>query len=330
MLTMRHGIANAKTAKPSLSGVMLGSALLGNVLLGSFVLLTGCGPNLILTRATPAPVTVAPLRQVVEAVPASGRVQVRAGDSLYDIATRYQVTPQSVIQENNLLAPYNLRFGQSLKITPPRVHVVRVGDSVNLISQRYAVSPFQLAQLNNLQAPFELAVGQRLQLPMSLDFSVLDSGVPEGAGTATVAPAPTKTAVPRKKFVAPQLGQGVFSWPVKGEIITEFGPSARGVHNDGVNISSASGAPVMVSATGTVAFVGENIKNFGKLVLVKHDGGIMTAYAHLQDITVREGQVLTAGDTIGSVGATGRVDRPQLHFEIRKSRQPIDPRRLIL
>ncbi len=327
---MRHGIANAKTAKSSLSGVMLGSALLGNVLLGSVVLLAGCGPNLSLTRATPAPVTVAPLRQVVEAVPTSGRVQVRAGDSLYDIATRYHVTPQSVIQENNLLAPYNLRVGQSLKITPPRVHVVRFGDSVNLISQRYAVSPFQLAQLNNIQAPFELAVGRQLQLPMSLNFSVLDSGVPESDGTATVAPAPTKTAVPRKKFVAPQLGQGVFSWPVEGEIITEFGPSARGVHNDGVNISSASGAPVMVSATGTVAFVGENIKNFGKLVLVKHDGGIITAYAHLQDIAVREGQVLSAGDTIGSVGATGRVDRPQLHFEIRKSRQPIDPRSLIL
>ena len=322
---MRHWIANAKIAKSSLSGILLGSALLGSI-----VLLAGCGPNLSLTRATPAPVTVAPLRQTVEAVPASGRVQVRAGDSLYDIATRYQVTPQSVIQENNLLTPYNLRVGQSLKITPPRVHVVRFGDSVNLISQRYAVSPFQLAQLNNLQAPFELTVGQRLQLPMSLDFSVLDSGVPESAGTTTVAPTPTKTAVPRKKFVAPQLGQGVFSWPVEGEIITEFGPSARGVHNDGVNISSTPGAPVMVSATGTVAFVGENIKNFGKLVLVKHDGGIITAYAHLQDIAVREGQVLTAGDTIGSVGATGRVDRPQLHFEIRKSRQPIDPRSLIL
>ena len=146
---MRHGIANAKTVRSSLSSVMLGS-----VLLISSVLLAGCGPNLSLTRATPAPVTVAPLRQVVEAVPASGWVQVRAGDSLYDIATRYQVTPQSVIQENNLLVPYNLRVGQSLKITPPRVHVVRFGDSVNLISQRYAVSPFQLAQLNNLQAPF--------------------------------------------------------------------------------------------------------------------------------------------------------------------------------
>ena len=297
------------------------------VLTGSVLFLTGCGPNLSLTRATPAPVTVAPLRQAVEAVPANGVINVRAGDSLYDIAARYQVTPQSIIQENNLVAPFTLRTGQSLKITPPRTHIVRFGDSVNLISQRYAVSPYQLAQLNNLDAPFELTVGQRLQLPMSLDFSVLDSGVPDGASPAVAVP--TQPSQPRKKFVAPKLGAGGFSWPVEGEIITEFGPSARGVHNDGVNIAADMGAPVTVSANGTVAFVGDNIKNFGKLVLVKHDGGIITAYAHLDSISVSEGDVLAAGDSIGNVGATGRVDRPQLHFEIRKSRQPIDPRSLI-
>ena len=96
-----------------------------------------------------------------------------------------------------------------------------------------------------------------------------------------------------------------------------------------MNIAANMGAPVVVSANGTVAFVGDNIKNFGKLVLVKHDGGIITAYAHLDSISVNEGDVLAAGDTIGSVGSTGRVGRPQLHFEIRKSRQPIDPRNLI-
>ena len=96
-----------------------------------------------------------------------------------------------------------------------------------------------------------------------------------------------------------------------------------------MNIAANMGAPVTVSATGTVACVGDNIKNFGKLVLVKHDGGIITAYAHLDSILVREGDVLAAGDAIGNVGATGRVSRPQLHFEIRKSRQPIDPRSLI-
>ena len=316
---MSKATANAGYVRVYLIGVLTSSVLM----------FTGCGPNLSLTRATPAPVTLAPLRQALEAVPANGMVTVRPGDSLYDLAARYQVTPQSIIQENNLLAPFTLRTGQSLKIIPPREHIVRVGDSINLISQRYAVSPYQLAQLNNLDAPFELTVGQTLQLPISLDFSVLDSGVPDGASPAVAAFVHTQPSQQRKKFVAPKSEAGGYSWPVEGEIITEFGPSARGVHNDGVNIAANVGAPVTASATGTVAFVGENIKNFGKLVLVKHDGGIITAYAHLDSISVREGDVLAAGDAIGNVGVSGRVDRPQLHFEIRKSRQPIDPRSLI-
>lgn len=300
------------------------------VVLTSIVLLvTGCGPNLSLTRTTPLPVKLAPLRQAVEAVPATGVVNVRSGDSLYDLAARYQVTPQSIIQENKLVIPFTLRAGQSLKIIPPRVHIVRFDDSVNLISQRYAVSPYQLAQLNKLDSPFELTIGQRLQLPMSLDFSVLDSIVSEGAIPTVAMSTPSQLNKPRKQFVAPKSGPVGFNWPVKGEIITDFGPSARGVHNDGINIAADIGAPVIVSAAGTVAFVGDNIKNFGKLVLVKHDGGIITAYAHLDSIAVNEGDILAAGDTIGNVGATGRVDRPQLHFEIRKSRQPIDPRSII-
>ena len=299
------------------------------VLSSGTVLLTGCSPNLSLTRAEPAPVTVAPLRQAVEAVPANFMINVRVGDRLYDLAARYRVTPQSIIQENNLVAPFTLKTGQSLKIIPPRTHIVQFGDSVNLISQRYAVSPYQLAQLNNLELPFELTVGQKLQLPMSLDFGVLDNNVSGGSSSAIAVTFPTQKSQQRKAFVAPKLGSGGFSWPVQGEIITEFGPSARGVHNDGVNIATDMGAPVIVSATGTVAFVGDNIKNFGKLVLVKHDGGIITAYAHLDSISVQEGDVLAAGDPIGNVGSTGRVDRPQLHFEIRKSRQPIDPRTMI-
>ena len=306
-----------------------GGIFLVGVLTGIVLLVTGCGPNFSLTRTTPVPVKAAPLRQVLEAVPANGVIDVRSGDSLYDLAARYQVTPQSIIEENDLIIPFALQTGQRLKIIPPRTHIVRSGDSVNLISQRYAVSPYQLAQLNNLDAPFELIVGQRLQLPLSLDFSVLDSSVPDGAIPVAVMSAPTQPSEPRKQFVAPKSGAVGFNWPVKGEIITDFGPSARGVHNDGVNIAADIGAPVIVSATGTVAFVGDNIKNFGKLVLVKRHGGFITAYAHLDSIVVSEGDILAAGDSIGNVGATGRVDRPQLHFEIRKSRQPIDPRSLI-
>ena len=298
-------------------------------------LLAACQtPNLSLNRSTPAKLIIAPLREPVEPIPPSQMVEVRANDTLYAVATRYQVTPQSVIEANGLQPPYNLRKGLALKLVPRRTHIVRPGDSVYVISQRYAVSQYQLAQLNFLKPPFELKIGQKLQLPNSLDFSVLDVGLPDGvSGTNIAQPAPTKTSVPaapRKRFVAPSLaGSSGFSWPVQGEIIAEFGPSQRGVHNDGVNIAASEGASVGAAAKGRVAFVGTNIKSFGKLVLVKHDGGIISAYAHLGDISVTEGDIVTAGQSIGTIGRSGRVDSPQLHFEIRKSRQPVDPRSLI-
>ena len=298
-------------------------------------LLAACqAPNLSLNRSTPAKLVVAPLREPVGAIPPNQIVEVRANDTLYAVATRYQVTPQSVIEANGLQPPYNLRKGQALKLVPRRTHIVRPGDSVYVISQRYAVSQYQLAQLNYLKPPFELKIGQKLQLPNSLDFSVLDVGLPDGVSSTNIAqPTPTETSVPtapRKRFVAPSLaGSSGFTWPVQGEIITEFGPSQRGVHNDGVNIAASEGASVGAAAKGRVAFVGTNIKSFGKLVLVKHDGGIITAYAHLGDISVKEGDIVTAGQSIGTIGRSGRVDSPQLHFEIRKSRQPVDPRSLI-
>ena len=298
-------------------------------------LLAACqAPNLSLNRSTPAKLVVAPLREPVEAIPPNQIVEVRANDTLYAVATRYQVTPQSVIEANGLQPPYNLRKGQALKLVPRRTHIVRPGDSVYVITQRYAVSQYQLAQLNYLKPPFELKIGQKLQLPNSLDFSVLDVGLPDGVSSTNIAqPTPTETSVPtapRKRFVAPSLaGSSGFTWPVQGEIITEFGPSQRGVHNDGVNIAASEGASVGAAAKGRVAFVGTNIKSFGKLVLVKHDGGIITAYAHLGDISVKEGDIVTAGQSIGTIGRSGRVDSPQLHFEIRKSRQPVDPRSLI-
>jgi murein DD-endopeptidase MepM/ murein hydrolase activator NlpD len=311
---------------------------LGNAtLIGGALLLTACQtPNLTLNRTSPAELLVAPLRQPLEPVPVGGMVEVRENDTLFGVATRYNVTPQSIIETNGLSPPYMLDQGKVLKIVPHRSHTVRHGDSVYVISQRYAVSQYQLAQLNGLSPPFELEVGQQLQLPNTLDFSVLDIGLPDGiSGTDVAQPKTTPkkiatAAVPRKRFVAPALGASAgFTWPVEGEIIAEFGPSQRGVHNDGVNIAAKQGVTVGAAARGRVAFVGSNIKSFGQLVLIKHDGGIITAYAHLSDIAVKEGDLVTLGQAIGSVGQSGRVETPQLHFEIRKSRQPVDPRSLI-
>tara|TARA_A100001015_G_C15019098_1_gene727054 strand:+ start:1090 stop:2076 length:987 start_codon:yes stop_codon:yes gene_type:complete len=312
------------------------------VLLGSIV--AGCqSPSLVgaknvltLKSDTPANVENAPLREARQTIPVSGTVVVQDGDNLYRIATRYQVTPQSIIRDNDLVAPYNLYSGQVLRVKPSKTHVVKIADSLFSLSQRYAVSQFELARLNQLSEPYALTVGQVLLLPETLDLSVLqiDGLVPDKVTTTTTA-APSSAPVlqskkqPVKTFVAPSLGKSGFTWPLEGEVTTEFGPVERGVHHDGVKISAPFGTLVTTSAPGTVAFVGTELKRFGTLVLVKHEGGYITAYAHLDVLSVKEGDVLSDGTVIGQVGTTGYVDTPQLHFEIRKSRTPINPRELI-
>ena len=331
---MQRAGKNIAIRNPVLAGPtnMAWATLMGLLVLG--LAMGGCkAPDLSLSRSGLAPVLDAPLRQAREAIPPSGRITVRENDSIYDLAARYGVSPLAIVRDNNIGPPYQVVAGQVLVIKPMRVHIVTSADSLFSISQRYAISRYQLAQMNGLNEPYELTVGQRLALPDTLDFSILDAA-PDGSGTspavtnvaaAAATPAP---AIPRKRFVAP-TGTGDFRWPLAGEIITEFGPAARGVHNDGVNIAAKQGVTVGAAARGRVAFVGSNIKSFGRLVLIKHDGGIITAYAHLGDIAVKEGDIVALGQAIGSIGQTGRVETPQLHFEIRKSRQPVDPRSLI-
>ncbi|MGC6536459.1 MAG: peptidoglycan DD-metalloendopeptidase family protein [Candidatus Puniceispirillaceae bacterium] len=319
------------------------------VLVAGTMMLSACQapqlPKLSLTRDVPAPVEIGANRVQRESIPVNRQITVRSGDTIYTLATRYQVTPQSLIQDNNLVSPFTLNAGQILAITPRREHIVGPTDSLFIISQRYAVSQFHIAELNDLTAPYELVVGQALLVPDTHDFSVLDGS--EGVKTTLVRPAPApttsvavaqsnqiaapaKSQAPRKNFVAPSFdAQDGFSWPIKGEIISDFGPAGKGVHNDGVNIKAPFGTDVATSAPGTVAYIGENLKSFGTLVLVKHDGGYITAYAHLDNIAVAEGDVLPAGAVVGQVGQTGRVSSPQLHFEVRLSRQPVNPHDII-
>ena len=298
--------------------------------------LVGMKNSLTLKSDAPAKVENAPLREARQPIPVSGTVVVQDGDNLYSVATRYQVTPQSIIRDNDLVAPYKLDSGQVLRIKPSKMHVVTIADTLFSLSQRYAVSQFELARLNQLSEPYSLFVGQVLLLPETLDLSILQvDGLKPDKVTTSINSTPSAKHVlqskkqPVKSFVAPSLGHAGFTWPLEGEVTTEFGPAERGVHHDGVKISAPFGTLVTTSAPGTVAFVGEELKRFGTLVLVKHEGGYITAYAHLDELSVKEGDVLGNGTVIGQVGTTGYVETPQLHFEIRKSRTPVNPRDLI-
>ena len=126
-------------------------------------------------------------------------------------------------------------------------------------------------------------------------------------------------------------GRGRFTWPVRGEIISPFGVKGVGRRNDGIDIRSPQGTSVQAAAAGDVVYAGDQVPGFGNLVLVKHSDGWVTAYAHLQTISVSMRQAVVQGQTLGSVGSTGGVSEPQLHFEIRyaptpaEKARPVDP-----
>jgi len=114
-------------------------------------------------------------------------------------------------------------------------------------------------------------------------------------------------------------------WPVQGPVISKFGPKGQGLNNDGVNIGAPKGSPVVAAANGIVVYAGSDMKGFGNLVLIRHQGGWVTAYAHLERMMVSKDAVVAQGDMIGTVGKTGNVPSPQLHFETRFKDKPVDP-----
>ena len=118
-----------------------------------------------------------------------------------------------------------------------------------------------------------------------------------------------------------------FLWPVQGKVVAGFGAQGKGYHNDGINISAPRGAEVRAADNGVVAYAGNELRGFGNLLLIKHSGGWVTAYAHNDKLLVKRGQKVRRGQIISKVGSTGAVSRPQLHFELRKRNKAVDPTR---
>ncbi|MBT4880209.1 MAG: peptidoglycan DD-metalloendopeptidase family protein [Alphaproteobacteria bacterium] len=126
-----------------------------------------------------------------------------------------------------------------------------------------------------------------------------------------------------------ELSQKVFRWPVKGKVILGYGPRQGGYRNDGINIAAPHGAPVVAAQEGEVIYTGSELDAFGNLVLIKHENNWLSAYAHLDKINVKKGQIVEHGRKLGSVGKSGGVRLSQLHFEIRNGSRTVNPTRFL-
>jgi murein DD-endopeptidase MepM/ murein hydrolase activator NlpD len=120
-------------------------------------------------------------------------------------------------------------------------------------------------------------------------------------------------------------GTGKFLWPVNGKIVSPFGPKDGGLHNDGINIAAPLGTPIHAADNGVVVYAGNELRGFGNLLLVRHADGWVSAYAHCDALLVKRGDNVKRGQVIARVGQSGNVTAPQLHFELRKGAEAVDP-----
>jgi len=254
----------------------------------------------------------------VTPVDCGGAYTVRRGDTLSEIALRCGVDMQALAQANGLYRPYMLNVGQILSMPRPPVHVVQRGENLYRIGLMYDIPFQQLAAHNGIRAPYELEVGQEIQLPQGA--TVINLASRDSSAPATSTRSPSRSTSPPAQTGTPQ-----FAWPLRGSVLSSFGRKPDGGRNDGINIEARAGDSVRAAAPGQVVYAGSELAGYGQLVLIRHTGGFVTAYAHNSRLLVREGDQVSQGQVIAEAGATGSVDRPQVHFEIRNGVNPVDP-----
>jgi murein DD-endopeptidase MepM/ murein hydrolase activator NlpD len=268
---------------------------------------------------------------------------LQAHDTLYGVSRRFGVPVKVLYDLNGLDATSPLRIGQ--KILLPAT-------AVDKGAEEHASGPSMvkvqavLAKPSTPPAPPPATKPAVQPAPAKPAVQTPATKPAVQPATPTTAPA-TKPAVsaPASKPVATQtpppagfptnaqlaqMGKGLFVWPVRGKILVPFGQLAPNVRNDGINIAAEEGTEVRASADGVVVYEGDQVKELGNTIYIKHPNGWYTGYSHLLSMSVKNNQKVTKGEIIGQVGQSGVIDRPQLHFEVRYTpstdiARPIDP-----
>ena len=198
--------------------------------------------------------------------------------------------------------------------SPPRaVHVVRPRETLSAIAWRYGLDYRSVARWNRIAPPYVIFPGQRLALR--------GAGAPAARAPADRTDAGSGSGRKRAAPAAPvSVPVGGWTWPAKGRLIGGFGKGDRG----GIAIAGQRGQPVVAARDGRVVYTGSGLVGYGRLVIIKHAGRLLTAYAHNDRILVKEGQTVRAGHQVAEMGSTG-AERVKLHFEVRREGKPLNP-----
>lgn len=232
------------------------------------------------------------------------------------------------------------------------VHVVQPGETLMSLGRRYGTSRTEIARANNLPLDYRVQIGQKIIIPGVRAAHAPSPAKPSASQAPAFAPASVTPAPPKPPGGSQKVADAqpavirvahpaaepdaedarevtgaapMFRWPVRGRVIAGFGPKPNGQQNDGINLAVPEGASIKASEDGVVAYAGSELKGYGNLVLVRHNNGYVTAYAHASELLVKRGDQVKRGQIIARAGQTGNVSSPQLHFEIRKGKEPVDP-----
>lgn len=224
--------------------------------------------------------------------------------------------------------------------SPTGTYSVRSGDTLYSIAWRYGLDFRKLAYANNLGPPYAIYPGQTLQLQQRpataarapAAASAGKTSAPaqtrsrsRSSGTGTAEPARSERRAADRDATEPQR-LGAWRWPADGPVGRAFSASEP-VHK-GIDLQGELGQPVIAANSGQVVYAGSGLVGYGNLIIIKHDGQFLSAYGHNRSILVSEGKRVKAGEKIAEIGDTG-TNSVKLHFEIRRSGEPIDPLRIL-
>ncbi len=240
--------------------------------------------------------------------------EVKKGDTLADVAKLFKVSVNTIIWANNLTSR-SITKGDTLIILPMTgiKHAVKKGDTIAGIAKKYRADAQDIASYNGTSVDAELAVGDVILVP---------DGEIEVTQTPKVATKSKSSKVVHTKIL------DVFSYSAPGDFFTRpvvGGRKTQGIHgHNGIDIASAPGTPILAAASGRViaAKVGGYNGGYGNMIIISHEKGIQTVYAHLRSVGVSVGQNVEKGEQIGELGNTGRSTGPHLHFEVRGAKNP--------
>src|SRR5262245_10933477 len=260
------------------------------------------------------------------------------------------VTPEAVDANAAAREPASAASQPAIPSQPPAAalpgewvgsHTIKNGESLYGIARQYRVSLAELQRVNGIDNPLRVKIGTSLKVPGTAAAPVPARELaPEAPPTPKIINAP-----PERKQVAARSDQvsdaesvsaaapisvaeqssGRFRWPARGRVIAGYGRRPDGTQNDGINLALPQGAEVHASEGGKVAYAGNELKGYGNLILIRHDNGWVSAYAHNEQLLVKRDDVVQRGQVIAKAGKTGSVDQPQLHFELRQGSKPVDP-----